>query len=73
MTESAKADSFIRRAKAVLLNVLLILIRNIVADRAELAAENLALRQRLAILELRSKRPRLRKRDRIFRAQLSRF
>ena len=55
------------------LHVLFVLIRSIVADRAELAAENLALRQQLAILEQRSKRPRLRKRDRIFWAWLSRF
>ncbi len=48
----------------IVLHVLLVLIRYIVADRAELAAENLALRQQLAILELRSKRPRSRKRDR---------
>ena len=54
-------------------NVLFLLIRNIVTDRAELAAENLALRQQLAILELQSKRPRLRKRDRIFWAWLSRL
>ncbi len=50
-----------------------VLIRSIVADRAELAAENLALRQQLAILEQRSKQPRLRKRDRIFWTWLSRF
>ncbi len=36
------------------LHVLYALIRNIVADRAELVAENLALRQQLAILEQRS-------------------
>jgi transposase InsO family protein len=55
------------------LRIVLVLIRGAVADRAELAAENLALRQQLAILEQRSKRPRLRKRDRIFWAWLSRF
>ncbi len=53
--------------------MVLVLIRGIIADRAELAAENLALRQQLAILEQCSKRPRLRKRDRIFWACLSRF
>ena len=36
------------------LHVLCALIRNIVADRAELVAENLALGQQLAILEQRS-------------------
>ncbi len=55
------------------LHVLIVLIRNVVTDRAELAAENLALRQQLAILEQCSKRPRLRKRDRIFWAWVSRF
>ena len=53
--------------------ILFILIRGIVADRGELAAENLALRQQLATLEHKSKRPRLRKRGRIFGAWLSRL
>ena len=47
-------------------HVFFVLIRNVVADRAELVAENLALRQQLAILEHKSKRLRLQKRDRIF-------
>ena len=55
------------------LRVLVVLIRDIVADRAALAAENLALRQQLAILEHKSKRPRFRTRDRIFWAILSRL
>ncbi len=55
------------------LRVLFALIRNILADRAELVTENLALRQQLAILEHKSKCPRLRERDRIFWAWLSRF
>ena len=42
-------------------------------DRTELAIENLALRQQLAALQYKSKRPRLRKRDRIFWAVLSRI
>ncbi len=37
-----------------------------VRNRSELALENLALQQQLAVLEMNSKRPRLRKRDRIF-------
>ncbi len=41
--------------------------------QAELAAEILALRQQLAVLEHTSKRPRLRKSDRIFWAWLSRL
>ena len=51
--------------------VLLVLIRNIVADRPALDVENLAVRQQLAILEQRSKRPRLRTRDRILWVWLS--
>ena len=50
-----------------------VLIRYIVADRAELAAENLALRQQLAVLERQTKRPRLRPRDRIFWVWLSKL
>jgi putative transposase len=41
-------------------------------NRLELAAENLALRQQLAVLRGKVKRPRLRRRDRIFWAILSR-
>ena len=48
-------------------------LRALFRSQAELAAENLALRQQLAILEQCSKRPRLRTRDRIFWAWLSRF
>ncbi|MCH7994906.1 MAG: hypothetical protein IIB57_10755 [Planctomycetes bacterium] len=55
------------------LTIVVVLIRGAVANRAELAAENLALRQQLAVLERKSKRPRLRKRDRIFWVWLSRF
>ena len=53
--------------------ILLLFIRGILRDRTELAAENLALRQQLAALHHKSKRPRLRKRDRIFWAILSRI
>ena len=52
---------------------IVLFLRTLMRDRAGLAAENLALRQQLAILEQRSKRPRLRKRDRIFWAWLSRL
>jgi hypothetical protein len=51
--------------------VIFIFLRAAVRSRAELAAENLALRQQLALLEQGSKRPRLRNRDRIFWAWLS--
>ena len=43
-----------------------IFLRSIVRCRTELAAENLALRQQLAILKEKTKRPRLRPRDRLF-------
>ncbi len=55
------------------IRIILLLIRGLFLDQAELAAENLALRQQLAMLEHKSKRPRLRKRDRIFWVWLSRF
>ena len=42
-------------------------------DRAALAAENLALRQQLAIQQRSGKRPRLRRRDRIFWVWLSKL
>ena len=57
----------------IVLRVLFALIRNILADRAELVTENLALRQQLAALEYSSKRPKLRKRDRIFWVWLSKL
>ncbi len=55
-----------------LIRILLLCIRVSLRDRADLAAENLALRQQLSALQHRSKRPCLRKRDRIFWALLSR-
>ena len=42
------------------IRILLLFIRGILRDRGELVAENLALRQQLAVLERQSKRPRLR-------------
>ncbi len=44
-----------------------------IKSRASLAAENLALRQQLAVLSRSVKRPRLRRRDRMFWASLSRL
>ena len=49
------------------------LVRSLVRDRAKLAAEILALRQQLAVLRKKTKRPSLRQCDRIFRAILSRI
>ncbi len=48
-------------------------LRSLMRTHAELAVENLALGQQLAALQHRSKRPRLRKRDRIFWVWLARF
>ena len=50
-----------------------IFLSSLVRCRAELAAENLALRQQLAILKEKVKLPRLHPRDRIFWVWLSKF
>ena len=49
------------------------LLRLLFSDKAALVAENLALRQQLAVLRRSVRRPRLRNRDRIFWAWLSRL
>ncbi len=56
-----------------LIRILVLFLRGVLRNRTELAAENLALRQQLAILQQKSKTPRLRRRDRIFWALLSRI
>jgi hypothetical protein len=48
-------------------------VRAMNVGRATIAAENLALRQQLGILQRSVKRPRLRRRDRIFWVWLSRL
>jgi len=53
--------------------MIVVFLRALLRDRAELAAENLALRQQLAVLEQGSKRPRLRTRDRIFWTWIARL
>ncbi len=50
---------------------LLLFLRALFLTRAALTAENLALRQQLAVLHQSAKRPRLRPRDRVFRVWLS--
>ena len=55
------------------IRICLLFIRGILRNQAELAAENLALRQQLAVLAERKRRPRLRSRDRIFWVWLSRL
>jgi transposase InsO family protein len=54
-------------------NIIRIIIRVLLANRAALIAENLALRQQLAVVSRTAKRPRLRQRDRIFWVWLSRL
>ena len=56
-----------------LIQALYLLLRAFVVSRATLAAENLALRQQLSVLEHAVKRPRLRSRDRRFWVWLSRL
>ena len=53
--------------------MIFVFLRALLGSQAELAAENLALRQQLAVLQRQSQRPRLRKRDRIFWVWLSKF
>ena len=57
----------------MLLVDVLMFLRALMRTRTELAAENLALRQQLAVLHRQSKRPRLRKRDRVFWVWFSRL
>ena len=48
-----------------ILRVILLLLRALFRDRSQLALENLALRQQLAILHRKAPRPRLRSADRV--------
>jgi putative transposase len=54
------------------LTLLWLLLRGLLANRASMAFENLALRQQLAVLRRSVRRPRLRPRDRLFWRVLSR-
>ncbi len=53
-------------------SVVVFFLRALLGDRAPIAADNLALRQQLAVLQVSAKRPRLRTRDRIFWVWLAR-
>ncbi len=53
------------------IHLIFIVARSIVRNQAELAAENLALRQQLSVLQRQSKRPKLKKCYRIFWVWLS--
>ena len=55
------------------LQMVCVFLRSLLRNQAELAAENLVLRQQLAVLDLSSKRPRLRNRDRIFWTWIARL
>jgi putative transposase len=55
----------------VLISALFWLIRSLIISRIALAAENLALRQQLAVLNRKVHRPQLRRRDRFFWVNLS--
>jgi transposase InsO family protein len=55
------------------IQLIFIVARSIVRNQTELAAENLAIRQQLAVLQRQSKRPKLKNRERIFWVWLSRF
>ena len=55
------------------IQLVFIFTRSFVCNQTELASENLALRQQLAVLQRQSKRPKLKKRDRIFRVWLSKL
>lgn len=50
-----------------------VFLRGVLLNRATVAAENLALRQQLAVLQRSAKRPRLQRRDRLFWVWLSRL
>ena len=53
--------------------IIKVIFRTISANRSNLVAENLSLRQQLAVLQRNTKRPKLRNSDRIFWAWLSRL
>ena len=55
------------------LRVILAFVKAFFVSRAALAAENIALRQQLLVLQRSAKRPKLRNRDRIFWSWLSRL
>jgi transposase InsO family protein len=55
------------------LDLIRAILRVLLANRAALIAENLALRQQLAVVNHAAKRPRLRRRDRIFWVWLSKL
>ena len=61
------------RRSMLLLRQFLALLKILFAPRSEIVLENIALRQQISVLSRRSKRPRLRCRDRVFWVWLSRL
>ena len=55
------------------LKMLFLVVRSLLISRAALAAENLAIRQQLAVLRRKVKRPKLTRSDRLFWVWLSRL
>src|SRR5215510_11821695 len=55
------------------LSLLLVFFRSALKERRDLALENLALRQQLAVLKRTQKRPAIRDKDRVFWVWLSRI
>ena len=55
------------------ISMLITFIRALFRDRVDLATENLALRQQVAVQQRTIKRPQLCRRDRVFWVLLSRF
>ncbi len=55
----------------LLLRVIWTVVRALVSKKADLVAENLALRHQLIVLAKKTKRPRLHQRDRVFWLWLS--
>ena len=62
MSEETMAPRFMLQ----LMQTMFLLVRNLFANRADLAVENLALRQQLAVLNRKNPRPRLNDLDRVF-------
>ena len=56
-----------------IIQAIFLFLRGFIVGRAAAAAENLALRQQVAVFKQSVKRPRLRPRDRVFWVLLSRF
>ena len=56
-----------------MLQIIMVFVKAFLVERTSLAAENMALRHQLTVLQRSVKRPKLRKRDRIFWSWLSRL